>query len=952
MNAPTSLHPSDQTLTSYGLGKLDDILAEAVNKHLARCPDCRKRVAEMSADSFLERVRDAQKPLGTSSFGPSQLGGSQSYMGPNTAAPPPANTLPPGLADHPDYEIKRELGRGGMGVVYLAHNTLMGRDEVLKVMARQIIERPGVLERFLREIRVVAKLRHPNIVTAYHATRLGDSIVFAMEYVEGLDLSRIVTAKGPLPVGHACNFVCQAALGLQHAHEEGLVHRDIKPGNLMLSRNRDKATVKVLDFGLAKATREEKVDAKLTSVGQALGTPDYIAPEQIIDAPSADIRADIYSLGGTFYHLLTGRPPFQADSLYDMFQAHMSRDADPVNFVRPEVPAELAALVAKMMAKDPARRFQMPGEVAQALTPFFKKGNVAFKGTNPQVSRDGQPAPSRPETEAVPVPAERPTDAARPVLRAKKSTATAAPGPQWESLIELRATKSSADESPKVEPTRRPPWKKWPIALAGALFGLIALGVIIITIRDKNGRETKITVPDDSTVVVEGPRKNVELKPPANRQAATGNTSDLTSELRDAGGPPVDKPQGPPTDNVGASEFVSLFNGKDLSGWKKNPFGQVDWVVRDRAIQTTSNGRLYTNRGDYRDFHLRAELKAEDNCLGGVFFRSAISDHRESSYIAIINTLQSHSEEPKTGSLSRDVHTGSRTILQSAGAELVRPQQWFTLEVIAVGSHFIVKIDGKQVAEGDDLENTYDRGYIALQRDMSSHGGELSCRKIEIKELTGKADGAKKVDVYKVHAGEDRISENEVVLFNGRNLEGWAAFKNRQPFPVSSDGFVDRGELHCPRDVVGSLRTISSFQNFVLKLEFRIPRGAGDVRSQIWLLPKDETATFQINGVQDSCIIICRVAPGEAGDLAIGGPGRDDTIRSRQVESEKAIGEWNEMEIRSIGSDLTYFLNGRIVNEAKVTGAQDFHICVVGRIGSDVRYRNIRLRTLARVYSK
>src|SRR4029077_10760759 len=125
-------------------------------------------------------------------------------------------------------------------------------------------------------------------------------------------------------------------------HERGLVHRDIKPGNLMLSRNGDKATVKVLDFGLSKLPREEKVYGGLTSEGQALGTPDFIAPEQILDAPSADIRADIYSLGGTLYYLLSGRPPFQANSLYDMYQAHISQDANPLNLVRPEVPVELA----------------------------------------------------------------------------------------------------------------------------------------------------------------------------------------------------------------------------------------------------------------------------------------------------------------------------------------------------------------------------------------------------------------------------------------------------------------------------------------------------------------------------------------------------------------------------------------------------------------------------------
>ena len=413
-----STHPTDQTLSSFGLGKLDDGSAEAVNKHLEQCPDCRKRVAEMSADSFLERVRDAQKPAGDSTSGQSRPGGTQSYKGTNAPAPPPANTLPPGLADHPDYEIKRELGRGGMGVVYLAHNTLMGRDEVLKVMGRQIMERPGVLDRFLREIRAVAKLRHPNIVTAYHATRLGESIVFAMEYVEGLDLSKLVKAKGPLPVGYACNFVYQAALGLQHAHEEGLVHRDIKPGNLMLSRKGGQATVKVLDFGLAKATREEKVDSALTSEGQALGTPDFIAPEQILDAPNADIRADIYSLGGTLYYLLTGRPPFQANSLYDIYQAHISRDADPLNFVRPEVPAELAALVAKMMAKEPERRFQTPGEVAEALTPFFKKSTVRFRGSSPETSGASVSAAGNAPSKAVSSPPQSAVDAAEPAIQA------------------------------------------------------------------------------------------------------------------------------------------------------------------------------------------------------------------------------------------------------------------------------------------------------------------------------------------------------------------------------------------------------------------------------------------------------------------------------------------------------------------------------------------------------
>src|SRR5262249_30649156 len=149
-----------------------------------------------------------------------------------------------------------------------------------------------------------AQLHHPNIVTAYAAFRSGADLVLAMEYVEGLDLARLVEAKGPLPVAHACHYVHQVASGLQHAHEQGVAHHNIKPGNLMLARSGSRAVVKILDFGLSQA-------------GQWLGTPDYIAPEQTLDAQSADIRADIYSLGCTLYHLLTGHPPFQGANRYD-----------------------------------------------------------------------------------------------------------------------------------------------------------------------------------------------------------------------------------------------------------------------------------------------------------------------------------------------------------------------------------------------------------------------------------------------------------------------------------------------------------------------------------------------------------------------------------------------------------------------------------------------------------
>jgi hypothetical protein len=292
---------------------------------------------------------------------------------------PPASPLPDELADLKDYDIVRELGRGGMGMVYLAHNRLLGRDEVLKVMGRDLSERSGMLDRFLREIRAVARLRHANIVAAYSAFSCGPSLVFAMEYVQGLDLARMVEAKGPLPVRHSCHFAQQVAQALQHAHEEGLVHRDIKPGNLMLTGHKDRAVIKVLDFGLAKASREGTASGDLTLAGMLLGTPHFMAPEQIDDARGADIRADIYSLGCTLYCLLTGHPPFAGMKLYDILRAQHATDATPLDRVRPEVPAGLSAVVAKMMAKEPGRRFQTPAEVARALAPYARGGKGASK---------------------------------------------------------------------------------------------------------------------------------------------------------------------------------------------------------------------------------------------------------------------------------------------------------------------------------------------------------------------------------------------------------------------------------------------------------------------------------------------------------------------------------------------------------------------------------------------
>ncbi len=467
MSDTFSAHPTDQTLRSFVQSKLDLTAAEAVRGHLVGCLTCRARVADLSADNppggrpgSAERP-DSAPPAGSSldleSRSPEAAGSDHSLQ---------PDMLPPGLSDHPDYRVIRELGRGGMGVVYLAHNQLMGRDEVLKVMGRHIIEKPGVLERFLREIRAVARLRHPNIVTAYSAFRLPDSIVFAMEYVDGYDLSKLVKTKGPLSVAHASYFIHQAALGLQHAHEEGMVHRDIKPGNLMLSRKGDRAIIKILDFGLAKATREQPLDRGLTQEGQMLGTPDYIAPEQTLDAQKADIRADIYSLGCTLYYLLKGGPPFQGSSLFEVLQSHQSKEARPLDLVRADVPAELTAVVARMMAKEPENRFQTSAEVARALAPFFKGGKTA---PAPPVTRN-DPSPAVPSS-AISHPPKAPPSPVRPIIHEPQPSLPSAtsllPGPADPQVVAIWPQLDGDPES-RVRPGRVPSWM-WPSVAAGVL---------------------------------------------------------------------------------------------------------------------------------------------------------------------------------------------------------------------------------------------------------------------------------------------------------------------------------------------------------------------------------------------------------------------------------------------------------------------------------------------------
>jgi serine/threonine protein kinase len=253
-----------------------------------------------------------------------------------------------------------------MGLVYLADDLRENRAVVIKFLREDLLDRPRLVERFRREAAAATRLKHRNIVEAYGIEPFGLWPALVMEYVQGTDLARLVEKKGPVPVRVGCELIRQAAMGLQYSFEQGMVHRDIKPSNLIVGVA---GTVKILDFGLAKMQSELSVDAGFTSTGAFLGSVDYVAPEQIEDPRVADIRADIYSLGCTLYHLLSGAPPFHGTT-YEVLEAHRAEKATPLHNRRPEVPQQLAAVVAQMMAKEPGRRFQSPVAVARALSPF------------------------------------------------------------------------------------------------------------------------------------------------------------------------------------------------------------------------------------------------------------------------------------------------------------------------------------------------------------------------------------------------------------------------------------------------------------------------------------------------------------------------------------------------------------------------------------------------------
>ena len=280
------------------------------------------------------------------------------------------------------HKLLGHIGRGGMSTVYLAVHTAMGAKRAIKVLPRSKLSKSSYLARFQREAQAIAALDHPNIVRAYDIDNQNDTHYIVMEYVEGSDLQNLVKNKGPLAYDKAAEYIAEAAKGLHHAHEAGLIHRDVKPANVLVSKSGE---VKLLDLGLALFADESQASLTIDYNDKVLGTADYLAPEQALNSHNVDPRADMYGLGCTLYFVLTGHPPFPDGSIAERIAKHQKLMPEDIRKDRPDVPGELEGICFKMMQKDPRFRYNDCKEVVEVL----EKWLAAYRSRVPVKQRAG-----------------------------------------------------------------------------------------------------------------------------------------------------------------------------------------------------------------------------------------------------------------------------------------------------------------------------------------------------------------------------------------------------------------------------------------------------------------------------------------------------------------------------------------------------------------------------------
>lgn len=376
--------PNRDRLAAYLLGGLDEVDLKALEEHFEKCGRCQAALDELEpACNNLMAELFGPEPDASHIDEPECLEAMSRVEEIVRATPAPDH--PPGFALAGleegcvlgQYRLVEAVSQGGMGIVFKAIHTQLRRIVAVKVLSVRHTADSRRLLRFRREMEAIGKLEHPNIVQAFDAGEAEGVLYLAMEYVDGMDLGHVVERRGPLPIADACESIRQAALGLQHAHEHGLVHRDVKPSNLMLNRT---GQVKLLDLGVALLPDYGDGRKSITGSIDLVGTYDYVSPEQCCNSHDVDIRSDIYGLGCTLYELLCGSPPFSGEKYVSgpaKVRGHMEDAVPPIEERRPEVPRALARLVNRLLAKAPNARPSTPAKVAEEIQPGARGADLA-----------------------------------------------------------------------------------------------------------------------------------------------------------------------------------------------------------------------------------------------------------------------------------------------------------------------------------------------------------------------------------------------------------------------------------------------------------------------------------------------------------------------------------------------------------------------------------------------
>ena len=381
------LCPSQSELQAFIQGNLSYVQLEMIGEHLSNCEQCSKVLIQVgeSSDPLVAKLRgtltEAENDviLGDSHFQRMVWNLNREILASTPEPAAPEELLPSPITAATqlgEYNLVKEIGHGGMGKVFCAVHRGSKNQAAVKVLSPIFSADPKALARFQREIKANHQLDHSNIVKAFDAGEARGFHYLVMELVDGIDLSKLVHRFGKVGVADACELVRQAGLALQAVHECGIVHRDVKPSNLIVSRQ---GQVKLLDLGLALFRTGQNSSTRLTGTNELMGTADFMAPEQCSSVKNVDIRGDLYSLGCTLYTLLGGQPPFgswEYTSVIKKMSAHAEKQPTPIRERCPEVPAELQSLLEKLLAKDPPQRFQTPGEMLTAIEPFCAKSDL------------------------------------------------------------------------------------------------------------------------------------------------------------------------------------------------------------------------------------------------------------------------------------------------------------------------------------------------------------------------------------------------------------------------------------------------------------------------------------------------------------------------------------------------------------------------------------------------